>query len=68
MSLVRLQDVSKSYDDKPVLREVFFRLSRGERVGLIGKIATRLLIFEGEGRVREISGNWTTWQVSMAGL
>jgi ATPase subunit of ABC transporter with duplicated ATPase domains len=40
MSLVRLQDVSKSYDANPVLREVFFRLSRGERVGLIGKNGT----------------------------
>ena len=25
----------------------------------IDKIATRLLVFEGEGRVREVSGNWT---------
>jgi ATPase subunit of ABC transporter with duplicated ATPase domains len=40
MSLVRLLNVSKSYDDKPVLREVFFRLSQGERVGLIGKNGT----------------------------
>ena len=34
----------------------------------IDKIATRLLVFEGEGRVDEISGNWTTWQASTAGL
>jgi ATPase subunit of ABC transporter with duplicated ATPase domains len=40
MSLIRLQDVSKSYDAKPVLRDVFFRLSLGERVGLIGKNGT----------------------------
>jgi ATP-binding cassette subfamily F protein 3 len=25
----------------------------------IDKIATRLLVFEGEGRVREVAGNWT---------
>jgi ATPase subunit of ABC transporter with duplicated ATPase domains len=31
----------------------------------IDKIATRLLVFKGEGRVDEISGNWTTWQASM---
>ena len=28
----------------------------------LDKIATRLLVFEGEGVVREVSGNWTTWQ------
>ena len=37
MSLVRLQDVSKKYDSNIVLRNVFFRLSKGDRVGLIGK-------------------------------
>jgi len=37
MSLVRLYNVFKRFDSKPVLREVFFRLSKGERVGLIGK-------------------------------
>jgi ATPase subunit of ABC transporter with duplicated ATPase domains len=28
----------------------------------IDKVATRLLIFEGEGRVRAMNGNWTSWQ------
>ncbi len=28
----------------------------------LDKVATRLLVFEGEGMVREVSGNWTTWQ------
>jgi ATP-binding cassette subfamily F protein 3 len=28
----------------------------------IDKVATRLLVFDGDGRTREISGNWTTWQ------
>jgi ATP-binding cassette subfamily F protein 3 len=37
MSLVRLQDVSKKYDSNVVLRNVFFRLRKGDRVGLIGK-------------------------------
>jgi ATP-binding cassette subfamily F protein 3 len=37
MSIIRLSNVSKSYEDKPVLREVFFRLSTGDRLGLIGK-------------------------------
>ena len=37
MSLVRLQNIEKSYDDALVLREVYFTLSAGERVGLIGR-------------------------------
>ena len=37
MSLVRLNDVSVSFDGNPVLREAFFRLEPGDRVGLIGK-------------------------------
>lgn len=37
MSLVRLHNVSMSYSSKPVLREIFFRLSKNDKVGLIGK-------------------------------
>lgn len=37
MSLIRLNNVSKYYDDLPVLREVYFHLDEGDRVGLIGK-------------------------------
>jgi ATPase subunit of ABC transporter with duplicated ATPase domains len=37
MSLVRLHNVSKRYDSNLVLRDVFFRLDGGDRVGLIGK-------------------------------
>jgi len=37
MSIIRLNNVSKAYEDKPVLREVFLRLNAGDRVGLIGK-------------------------------
>ena len=37
MSLVRLHNVSKNFDSRPVLRNIFFRLNKGDRVGLIGK-------------------------------
>jgi len=37
MSLIRLNNLSKSYEGRPVLREVFFRLSQDDHVGLIGK-------------------------------
>jgi ATP-binding cassette subfamily F protein 3 len=30
----------------------------------IDKVATRLLVFEGEGSVLDINGNWTIWQAS----
>ncbi|QDY90482.1 ABC-F family ATP-binding cassette domain-containing protein [Arthrobacter sp. UKPF54-2] len=37
MSLIRLHDVSVRFDNNQVLREAFFRLEPGDRVGLIGK-------------------------------
>jgi len=37
MSLVRLNNVTVKFSDTLVLREVFFRLEAGDRVGLIGK-------------------------------
>jgi len=42
MSLIRLNNIHKSYGEAPdkpapVLREVYFKLDRGDRVGLIGK-------------------------------
>ena len=37
MSLIRLYDITKSYDSKNVIHDVFFRLEAGDRVGLIGK-------------------------------
>ena len=40
MSLVRLNDVSVSFERTLVLREAFFRLEPGDRVGLIGKNGT----------------------------
>jgi len=40
MSLIRLLDVTKRYDDNLVLRDAFLRLSEGDRMGLIGKNGT----------------------------
>ena len=37
MSLIRLHDVSVRFDNTQILREAFFRLEPGDRVGLIGK-------------------------------
>ncbi len=37
MSLIRLNDVSVRFDKTPVLREVFFKLEAGDRVGMIGR-------------------------------
>jgi ATPase subunit of ABC transporter with duplicated ATPase domains len=37
MSLLRLNDVTVSFDGRQVLREVFFRLEARDRVGLIGR-------------------------------
>jgi ATPase subunit of ABC transporter with duplicated ATPase domains len=37
MSLVRFNDVTVRFGDTPILREAFFRLETGDRVGLIGK-------------------------------
>ncbi len=36
MSLIRLDEVSKRFDRRQVLRKVFFRLEKGDRVGLVG--------------------------------
>ena len=40
MSLIRLNQVTKRYDDRLVLRDASFRVRTGERVGLIGKNGT----------------------------
>lgn len=37
MNFVRLHNVSVRFDDRPVLKEAFFRLQKGDRVGLIGR-------------------------------
>jgi ATPase subunit of ABC transporter with duplicated ATPase domains len=90
MSTIRLNNIYKDYETRPVLREVYFKLSKGDRIGLIGKngsgkttalayfpgavivashdrffidkVATRLLIFEGAGKVQPFWGNWAMWQ------
>ncbi len=36
MSLVRIKGVTKSYEQRLVLKEIFFRMAEGDRVGLIG--------------------------------
>ena len=45
MSLIRLKNVTRKYEDptRLVLKDVFFRVAAGERVGLIGKIITALI-------------------------
>ena len=40
MSLIRFNNVTKRYDETLILREVYFRLEEGDRVGLIGKNGT----------------------------
>jgi len=37
VSLIRLNDVAKDFDGRPVLRETHLRLRRGDKAGLIGK-------------------------------
>jgi ATP-binding cassette subfamily F protein 3 len=39
MSLIRLKNITRKFEDPPrlVLKDVFFRVAAGERVGLIGK-------------------------------
>ena len=37
MSLVRVQGVTVRFGDRPVLRDVHFKLAKGERAGLIGE-------------------------------
>ncbi|WP_395094421.1 ABC-F family ATP-binding cassette domain-containing protein [Armatimonas sp.] len=65
MSLLRLHGVTVRFDDRQVLREVFFKLAKGERVGLIGQNGTgkttliRLFLNElapTEGRVEQEAG------------
>ena len=40
MSLIRFQTVTKKFDSRLILRDVFFRLNADERVGLIGRNGT----------------------------
>lgn len=40
MSLIRLQNISMSFESNVIMRDVFFRLQKGDRIGLIGKNGT----------------------------
>ncbi|MFC5530777.1 ABC-F family ATP-binding cassette domain-containing protein [Cohnella yongneupensis] len=37
MSVIRLENVTKKYEDVMIFRDIYFRLSQGERIGLIGR-------------------------------
>ncbi|RKP47930.1 ABC transporter ATP-binding protein [Cohnella endophytica] len=37
MSVIRLENVTKKYEESLIFRDIYFRLSKGERVGLIGR-------------------------------
>ncbi|MFD0672870.1 ABC-F family ATP-binding cassette domain-containing protein [Cohnella sp. GCM10027633] len=37
MSVIRLENVTKKYEDSLIFRDIYFRLSQGERIGLIGR-------------------------------
>ncbi|MBC8139453.1 MAG: hypothetical protein H8F28_26545, partial [Fibrella sp.] len=37
MSLVRVHNVTVRFDDRLILRDVFFKLLKGDRVGFIGR-------------------------------
>ena len=40
MSVLHLHDVTKTYDQVLVLRDLFFRLGEGDRVGLVARNGT----------------------------
>ncbi|RED55676.1 ABC-F family ATP-binding cassette domain-containing protein [Cohnella lupini] len=37
MSLIRLENVTKKYEDTMIFRDIYFKVSKGERIGLIGR-------------------------------
>lgn len=37
MSVIRLENVTKKYEDTLIFRDIYFRIGKGERVGLIGR-------------------------------
>ncbi|OME88269.1 ABC transporter [Paenibacillus sp. FSL A5-0031] len=37
MSVIRLENVTKKYEDTLIFRDIYFRISKGERIGLIGR-------------------------------
>ncbi|MRN52313.1 ABC-F family ATP-binding cassette domain-containing protein [Paenibacillus monticola] len=37
MSVIRMENVTKKYEDTLIFRDIYFRVSKGERIGLIGR-------------------------------
>lgn len=37
MSVIRLENVTKKYEESLIFREIYFRVTQGERIGLIGR-------------------------------
>lgn len=37
MSVIRMENVTKRYEDTLIFRDIYFRISMGERIGLIGR-------------------------------
>jgi ATP-binding cassette subfamily F protein 3 len=37
MSVIRMENVAKKYEDTLIFRDIYFRVSKGERIGLIGR-------------------------------
>ncbi|GGD82021.1 ABC-F family ATP-binding cassette domain-containing protein [Paenibacillus nasutitermitis] len=37
MSVIRLENVTKKYEESMILRDIYFRLNKDERIGLIGR-------------------------------
>lgn len=37
LSVIRLENVTKKYEDTMIFRDIYFRVSKGERIGLIGR-------------------------------
>ncbi|MBI9114978.1 ABC-F family ATP-binding cassette domain-containing protein [Sanguibacter suaedae] len=69
MSLIRLHDVHVRYESTPILREAFFRLDAGDRVGLIGKNGSgkTTLLRLALGQVEPDSGTVTVEQGTRIG-
>ncbi len=80
VSLIRLHNVTKRYDGNSTNHLDLTSTQVMERAlahfpgavvvvshdrFFIDKIATRLLVFEDVGKVREVAGNWTIWQASI---
>ncbi|MCQ6562012.1 ABC-F family ATP-binding cassette domain-containing protein [Paenibacillus mendelii] len=37
MSVIRMENVTKKYEDTLIIRDIYFRVNKGERIGLIGR-------------------------------